>query len=64
MGASKLVLTHLELNQSEEIFLKLNDPARPTKNLGELKIVATLTPKSQEDKEQVRVELKHALKCI
>jgi hypothetical protein len=53
MGATKLTLTQLDLSQSEEMFLKLTDPARPAKDLGELKIVATLTPKSQEDKEQV-----------
>ena len=54
MGATKLNLTQLELNQSEEIYLKLTDPARPLKDLGEIKIVATLMPKTQEDKEQVR----------
>lgn len=46
-------LTQLELNQPEEIILKLTDPARPFKDLGEIKIVATLMPKTQEDKEQV-----------
>lgn len=55
MGATKLNLTQLELNQPEEIFLKLTDPARPLKDLGEIKIVATLTPKTQEDKEQVNI---------
>jgi hypothetical protein len=54
MGATKLNLTQLELNQSEEIYLKLSDPARPLKDLGEIKIVATLMPKTQEDKEQVK----------
>lgn len=46
-------MMQLELNQPNEIILKLNDPARPLKDLGEIKIVATLTPKTQEDKEQV-----------
>jgi hypothetical protein len=55
MGATKLNLTQLELNQPEEIHLKLSDPARPFKDLGEIKIVATLMPKTQEDKEQVRL---------
>lgn len=55
MGATKLNLTQLELNQPKEVFLKLTDPARPLKDLGELKIVATLMPKTQEDKEQVKV---------
>lgn len=53
MGAAKLSLTQLELNQPEEIFLKLTDPARPLKDLGEIKIEVTLMPKTQEDKEQV-----------
>jgi hypothetical protein len=53
MGATRLNLTQLELNQSEEIYLKLTDPARPLKDLGEIKIIATLMPKTQEDKEQV-----------
>lgn len=53
MGAAKLNLTQLELNQPEEIYLKLTDPARPLKDLGEIKIIATLMPKTQEDKEQV-----------
>lgn len=57
MGATKLNLIQLELNQSEEIFLKLTDPARPLKDLGEIKIVATLMPKTQEDKEQVNFSL-------
>lgn len=54
MGATKLNLSQLELNEPEEIFLKLTDPARPLKDLGEIKIVATLMPKTQEDKEQVK----------
>lgn len=53
MGATRLNLTQLELNQPEEIILKLTDPARPLKDLGEIKIVVTLMPKTQEDKEQV-----------
>lgn len=55
MGATKLHLTQLDLNYPKEIFCKLTDPARPLKDLGELKIVATLMPKTQEDKEQVKV---------
>lgn len=53
MGATKFCLNQIELNQPEEMILKLQDPARPLKDLGELKIVVTLTPKTQEDKEQV-----------
>ena len=52
MGATKLVLSQLELNKPEEMILKLDDPAR-LKDLGELKLVVTLLPKTQEDKEQV-----------
>jgi hypothetical protein len=55
MGATKLNLTQLELNRPEEIMLKLTDPARPLKDLGEIKCVITLMPKTQEDKEQVCV---------
>jgi hypothetical protein len=55
MGATKLSLTQFELNQPENIYLKLTDPARPLKDLGEIKIVVTLMPKTQEDKEQVNV---------
>jgi hypothetical protein len=58
MGATKMNLTQLELNHPEEITLKLTDPARPFKDLGEIKIVVTLMPKTQEDKEQVCVEVK------
>lgn len=53
MGATKLNLTQFELNQPEEIYLKLTDPARPMKDLGDIKLVVTLLPKTQEDKEQV-----------
>lgn len=55
MGATKLNLNQLELNVTEEIYLKLTDPARPLKDLGEIKIIATLMPRTQEDKEQVKV---------
>lgn len=65
MGATRLNLTSLELNQPEEIYLKLTDPARPLKDLGEIKIVATLMPKTQEDKEQVcKIEFKEIHKKI
>lgn len=57
MGATKFSLTQLELNQPEEIYLKLTDPARPLKDLGEIKITVTLMPKTQEDKEQVRLPI-------
>lgn len=55
MGATKFSLNQVELNQPEEMMLKLLDPARPLKDLGELKIVVTLVPKSQEEKETVSI---------
>lgn len=54
MGSSKLNLTNLELNNPEEMIIKLDDPGRPFKMLGELRLNVTLWPKTQEDKEQVR----------
>lgn len=54
MGSSKLNLTNLELNNPEEMIIKLDDPGRPFKSLGELRLNVTLWPKTQEDKEQVR----------
>lgn len=53
MGSSKLNLTNLELNNPEEMIIKLDDPGRPFKSLGELRLNVTLWPKTQEDKEQV-----------
>lgn len=53
MGAAKLFLTSLDLNQQTEIRLRLEDPSRPEKDLGELLLSLILCPKTQEDKEQV-----------
>lgn len=53
MGASKLSLLSLDLNQQTEIKLRLEDPSRPEKDLGELVLSVILWPKTQEDKEQV-----------
>lgn len=53
MGSAELHLTSFELNQSHEIALKLVDPAKPELDLGDLRLVVTLWPRSQEDKEQV-----------
>ncbi|XP_058054608.1 multiple C2 and transmembrane domain-containing protein, partial [Anopheles bellator] len=52
MGSAKLNLTSLELNRAEDLTIKLEDAQRPSKNLGEIKLNATLWPKTQEDKEQ------------
>ena len=53
MGTTKLDLTQLELGRLQEINLKLEDPSNSTRTLGELKLNATLWPRTQEDKEQV-----------
>lgn len=53
MGSAQLDLPSLELNQCHEVVLKLIDPSRPDRDLGELKLTATLCPRTQEDKEQV-----------
>lgn len=55
MGSAKLNLTSLELSRSQDVLLKLDDPSRTNKYLGELKLNVTLWPKTQEDKEQVHV---------
>jgi hypothetical protein len=57
MGSAQLLLSTLELNRPEDILLRLEDPAKPGKRLGELKLNLTLWPKSQEDKEQVGCSL-------
>lgn len=55
MGSAKLSLTTLDLGTMQDLIVKLEDPARPNRNLGELKISITLWPRTQEDKEQVGV---------
>jgi hypothetical protein len=54
MGSAQLLLTTLDLNRPEDVILKLEDPSKPGKRLGELKLNLTLWPKTQEDKEQVQ----------
>lgn len=54
MGSAKLCLTTLELNRAQDMAIKLEDPQRANKDLGEIKLNVTLWPKTQEDKEQVR----------
>lgn len=54
MGAAKLDLTTLDLGRMQELVLKLEDDSRPSIDLGELRLNATLWPRTQEDKEQVR----------
>lgn len=55
MGSAILELTSLELGRSLDITLPLQDSARTSAQLGEILLTATLYPKSQEDKEQVRL---------
>ncbi|XP_049543863.1 multiple C2 and transmembrane domain-containing protein [Anopheles darlingi] len=52
MGSAKLCLTTLELNRAQDMAIKLEDPQRANKDLGEIKLNVTLWPKTQEDKEQ------------
>lgn len=56
MGAALLDLTTVELGRSVDIQLALQDPARPTAQLGEIAVTVTLWPRSQEDKDQVSVD--------
>lgn len=60
MGSASLDLTQLELGRMQELIIKLEDPARPQRDLGDLRINATLWPRTQEDKEQVL----HFIRCF
>lgn len=53
MGSAKLDLTTLELSRTHEMLVKLEDPSRLQRDLGELRLNVTLWPRTQEDKEQV-----------
>lgn len=53
MGTSKIDLTIIDLGRLAELRLKLEDPTNATRTMGELRINATLWPRTQEDKEQV-----------
>lgn len=64
MGAAKLSLNSLDLNQQTEIRLRLEDPSRPEKDLGELLLSVILWPKTQEDKEQVSTYSLTSKKCL
>lgn len=55
MGAATLDLTTLDLSRTIDISLALQDPTRLDISLGEIILTATLYPKTQEDKEQVRL---------
>ncbi|XP_055701211.1 multiple C2 and transmembrane domain-containing protein isoform X1 [Phlebotomus papatasi] len=52
MGSAQLDLTSVELCRAQEIVLKLEDPSRSGRTLGEIKLNITLWPRTQEDKEQ------------
>ncbi|XP_050090347.1 multiple C2 and transmembrane domain-containing protein isoform X2 [Anopheles aquasalis] len=60
MGSAKLCLTMLELNRAQDMAIKLEDPQRANKDLGEIKLNVTLWPKTQEDKEQRNPKLADA----
>jgi hypothetical protein len=55
MGSALLDLRQLDLGQSQDFTLELKDPIRPRQHLGEIYITATLWPRNQQEKEQVRV---------
>lgn len=55
MGTTKIDLTQMDLGRLQELRLKLEDPTNVTRTMGELRINATLWPRTQEDKEQVNI---------
>lgn len=55
MGSCNLDLTALELGRMQDLVLCLRDPNKPHQDMGEIVLNVTLWPKSQEDKDQVRV---------
>lgn len=66
MGTSKIDLTVMDLGRLQELRLKLEDPTNATRSMGELRINATLWPRTQEDKEQVPLllHLFYLNKCL
>lgn len=63
MGSVKLDLTTLDLCRIHEVTLRLEDPSRPNRSLGELRLNVTLWPRTQEDKEQVTGLIESLLLC-
>ncbi|KAL4713730.1 hypothetical protein ACJJTC_004261 [Scirpophaga incertulas] len=57
MGSCHLDLTALELGRTQDLVLCLRDPSKLGQDLGEIVLNATLWPKTQEDKEQLRLEV-------
>lgn len=56
IGSAQLDLTTLELSRLNDLTVKLLDNSHPERtNLGELRLDVTLYPRTQEDKEQVRM---------
>lgn len=53
MGSGVLDLTTLELGRPTDMTVTLQDVNKPSAQLGEIFLTATLLPKTQEDKEQV-----------
>ncbi|GLV39850.1 Multiple C2 domain and transmembrane region protein [Carabus blaptoides fortunei] len=52
MGSAYLDLATLDLGRTADISLCLQDPSRPTAQLGEIGLTVTLWPRTQEDKDQ------------
>lgn len=53
MGSGMIDLTTLDLGRPTDICVVLQDINKPSAQLGEIFLTATLLPKTQEDKEQV-----------
>lgn len=53
MGSGTIDLTTLDLGRPMDISVVLQDVNKPSAQLGEILLTATLLPKTQEDKEQV-----------
>lgn len=53
MGSAILDLTTLELGKANDLTLALQDPNRPTAQLGDIQLTVILYPKTQEDKDLV-----------
>lgn len=54
MGSGMIDLTSLDLGRPTDISVVLQDVNKPSAQLGEILLTATLFPKTQEDKEQVK----------
>lgn len=55
MGSGIIDLTNLDLGRPTDLSVALQDVSKPSAQLGEILLTATLYPKTQEDKEQVLI---------